>query len=600
MYRRNRSIGSAPRPLEAVELPDQAALLVQVRRLLAETQALSSRIAAINEVAVAINNSHSLDTILPVVADQAKWILDFDYCAVALTATASDHYTITCLFDSDPLPAETRVARDAGIIGRLLQTGQAQIIRDPRETADSAFGARAQERGFHSGLATPLVAGGRILGVFLLLSQQTNRYTLDDVRIAYLLGLQLAAALHNVQMLEREQRRAHQFQVLAEVGRETTGLSDLATSLDRVVEAVRQAFGYLRVNVATVDGNELIFKHIASYDAAEVGVVRRLRLEPDPQGISGWVVAHDTPLVIHDVRQDARYLPHPATGADDPVRTEYAVPIRSRERIIGVLDCQCGRSGAFDTDEQNLLQAVASQISAALEAQELYRRVNGLFQQYVSAPLAQSMLTHQTSTELGGARQEVTVLFADLNNFSSFAESAAPETLIETLQTYLGMATAAVLEYGGTPTQYLGDGLMALFNAPAPDRLHTWHALQAAKSLRRRVRDYNATTSGPQMQFAVGLHCGEAVVGNLGSASLRCYTAVGDTVNLAKRVQETADGGEVLFTAALYESLHGAAQAELLGEVVVKGRLAPVTMYRLPPRPARGTKRTGSAYAVGV
>ncbi len=591
MPRRNSSLGSAALSTPAADPADPTVLLAQVRRLLAETQALSSRIAAINEVAVAINNSHTLDAILPVVADQAKWILDFDYCAVALKVSDSDHYTLSCLFGPELLPAETMFPQDTGIIGRLLQTGQTQIIRDPQETTNGAFGARVQELGFHSGLATPLIAGGRILGVFLMLSQQAHRYTLDDVRIAHLLGLQLAAALHNVQMLEHEQRRAHQFQVLAEVGRETTGLNDLATSLDRVVEAVRQAFGYLRVNVATVEGGELAFVHTASYDPAEGGVVRRLRLGPEPQGISGWVVAHGTPLVIHDVRQDARYLPHPTTGADDPVRTEYAVPIRSRERIIGVLDCQCGRSGAFDTGEQNLLKAVASQISAALEAQELYRRVNGLFQQYVAAPLAQSMLTRQTSTELGGARQEVTVLFADLDNFSSFAESAAPETLIETLQTYLGMATEAVLKHGGTPTQYLGDGLMALFNAPAPDRLHSWHALQAAQSLLQRVRDYNATTSGPQMQFAVGLHCGDAVVGNLGSASLRCYTAVGDTVNLAKRVQETAEGGEVLFTAALYESLHGAAQGESLGEVAVKGRRTPVTIYRLMTRAARGTKR---------
>ncbi len=590
MPRRTISGGSAGgRPAEP---HDPIVLLAQVRRLLAETQALSSRIAAINEVAVAINNSHSLDVILPVVADQAKWILDFDYCAVALAVPDSERYRVTSLFGLEPLPAETVFTRDAGIIGRLLQTGQAQIILDPIETADPAFGARVQELGFRSGLATPLIAGGQILGVFLLLSQHADHYTLDDVRIAYLLGLQLAAALHNVQMLEREQRRAHQFQVLAEVGRETTGLNDLATSLDRVVDSVRQAFGYLRVNVATIEDGELVFAHSASYDPAEVGVVRRLRLAPEPQGISGWVAAHGTPLVIHDVRQDARYLPHPASGVEDPVLTEYAVPIRSRERIIGVLDCQCGRSGAFDADEQNLLNAVASQISAALEAQELYRRVNGLFQQYVSAPLAQSMLTHQTSTELGGARQEVTVLFADLDNFSSFAESTPPETLIETLQTYLGMATEAVLEHGGTPTQYLGDGLMALFNAPAPDRLHSWHALQAAQALRQRVRDYNAATSGPQMQFAVGLHCGEAVVGNLGSASLRCYTAVGDTVNLAKRVQEAADGGEVLFTAALYESLHGAVQGELLKQVLVKGRRTPVTIYRLVQRSARGTKRT--------
>jgi class 3 adenylate cyclase len=102
------------------------------------------------------------------------------------------------------------------------------------------------------------------------------------------------------------------------------------------------------------------------------------------------------------------------------------------------------------------------------------------------------------------------------------------------------------------------------------------------------------------MRFAVGLHVGEAVVGNLGSASLRCYTAVGDTVNVAKRVQERADGGEILFTEAVYNGIERAIRVEEVGRVAVKGRAAAVTLYRLPDRPARGTKRADPAYAVDI
>ena len=584
-----------PRPADPAESADPATLLTRVRRLLAETQALSSRIAAINEIAVAINSTPTLAGILPVVADQAKWILDFDYCGLGQMLPGEDRFKVVSLFGTSPLPPDQAHPARIGLIGQVVQSRQPLLIADLAAAISSPTGRQIVDAGYRSGLFLPLATAGQVLGVLILLSRADSHYTVDDLRIAHLLALQLAGGLNNVRAFEQEQRRARQFEVLALVGRETTGLQEVTQTLQRLVHVVRETFGYLRVNLAIIEGDTLVFGQLASFNPAEEGSIGHLALQPTPQGITGWVAHHNRALVVRDVQHDPRYVPHPTTGDVDPVRAECALPIRSRDQVIGVLDCQSDQAGAFDRDEQHLLETVASQISAALEAQSLYSQVNDLFQKYVSARLARAMLARETSSELGGARQEVTVLFADLDNFSTFAERTPPEELIESLQVYLGLATDAVLDHGGTLTQYLGDGLMAVFNAPQPDVAHPWQAVQAALAIQANVARHHQQPGQVTLHFAIGLHTGDALVGNLGTAALRCYTAVGDTVNLAKRVQELGDAGEILITGDLYGRLAARIPAESLGPVRVKGRATPVEVYRLhhaqgalPPGPPLG------------
>src|SRR5207247_884489 len=149
------------------------------------------------------------------------------------------------------------------------------------------------------------------------------------------------------------------------------------------------------------------------------------------------------------------------------------------------------------------------------------------------------------NAQLGGQRREITVLFADLDGFTTLSEKVPPEQLLELLNACLGVATDAILEYGGTIDKYMGDAVMALFNAPQEQPDHAWRAMRAAVSMQRRVRALTAEWEH-KMIFAIGVHSGEAVVGNIGSSSLRNFTAIGDTVNLAKRIQESAAPGQIL------------------------------------------------------
>jgi class 3 adenylate cyclase len=172
------------------------------------------------------------------------------------------------------------------------------------------------------------------------------------------------------------------------------------------------------------------------------------------------------------------------------------------------------------------------------------------------------------SLALGGRRTTLTTLFADIRGFTSLGESTDPETLITVLNRYLAAAAEAVLHEQGTIDKFLGDAVMAWFNAPIPQPDHTLRAVRAALGIRRAVEELQATLEPPfRLSFGIGIHQGEAVLGLVGTEKRIDYTAIGDSVNTAKRLQENAGPGQILISRST---------ADMLGNIVVVRELPPI------------------------
>ena len=161
---------------------------------------------------------------------------------------------------------------------------------------------------------------------------------------------------------------------------------------------------------------------------------------------------------------------------------------------------------------------------------DLHRRVNELFHRYLAPEVADALIADPALAELGGEEVEVTVVFADLTGFTSFSERVSPEEAMAMLNRSFAAAVPVVLAEGGTIVQFSGDAMMAIFNAPVRQ---TDHVLRAARAALRLQADTSAGWEGPPTpRFRVGLNTGPALVGNVGSAELRSFTAIGDTTNL--------------------------------------------------------------------
>jgi len=213
---------------------------------------------------------------------------------------------------------------------------------------------------------------------------------------------------------------------------------------------------------------------------------------------------------------------------------------------------------------------------AALQASK--ERVQNTFEQFVAPSVVKEALEGDVAP--GGKRQVISVLFADIRGYTRFSERVSPEKVLEVLNHYLSVAGDIIIGWEGTLDKFMGDGLMAIFNAPEPQADHAQRAAEAALAIRQGVEEINRAYR-MNLQYSLGITVGEAVVGYLGTQYAVNYTAIGDTVNLAKRLQEKAAPGQIFVSEPLVQKLGKQAEARPVGQIRVRGREETTMVYEL-------------------
>jgi len=227
--------------------------------------------------------------------------------------------------------------------------------------------------------------------------------------------------------------------------------------------------------------------------------------------------------------------------------------------------------------------ALAAAYSYATEGRQR-RFIRGMFAQYMSETVINHLQQHPEKLKLGGERRRVTLFFSDLAGFTTLSERLAPETVVGLLNDYLSRMTEIILEEEGTVDKFEGDAIMAFWGAPLDQEDQAVRACRAALAQAAALGELNrefARQGLPELQMRIGLHTGEAIVGNLGSQKRFDYTVIGDTVNLASRLE----GMNKFYGAGVMasETVAGACSKEIefreLDLVAVKGREAPVRVF---------------------
>jgi class 3 adenylate cyclase/tetratricopeptide (TPR) repeat protein len=218
---------------------------------------------------------------------------------------------------------------------------------------------------------------------------------------------------------------------------------------------------------------------------------------------------------------------------------------------------------------------------------------------YTPKHLSDKILAARTIME--GERKQVTVLFADVKDFTSMSEKLDPEDVQALISECLVFFTEEIHRYEGTIAQFLGDGVLALFGAPIAHEDAPQRALYAALAIRERLRDYSEKlkVQGIDFNMRIGLNTGLVVVGKIGDDLTMEYTAMGDTVNLASRMESTAQPGTIQVSENTYRLTEGYFDFKPLGEIEVKGKKEPVKSYQLLGA-GRAKTRIGVALARGL
>jgi PAS domain S-box-containing protein len=205
-------------------------------------------------------------------------------------------------------------------------------------------------------------------------------------------------------------------------------------------------------------------------------------------------------------------------------------------------------------------------------------RIRQTFGRVVAPRVRDRLLSDPSHLRLDGVRQTATILFADISSFTPFSESVEPEVLFKVLNAYISMAADVILEEEGTLDKFMGDAILALWNVPDAQPDHALRAVRAARAILERT---HRVDSDHHLDFHIGIATGEAMVGNVGTPELFNYTAIGDPVNVAQRLETVARPGQILIDQATFAIVAGSVEAEPLEPIPLKGKSQPVAIYDL-------------------
>lgn len=213
------------------------------------------------------------------------------------------------------------------------------------------------------------------------------------------------------------------------------------------------------------------------------------------------------------------------------------------------------------------------------------KRMLKAFERYV-APQVVKELGKQDSFEarLGGERRDIAVLFVDIRGFTTMSEVLMPEQVVEILNEYLELTSHAIFKNHGMLDKFIGDATMAVFNAPVDLEDYVFFAVKAAYDMRKGAEALEKRLMeqfGRSVQFGIGINCGPAIVGNIGCERRMDYTAIGDTVNTAARLEGIAGKGEILLSSEVYEAVKDRVEVQPAGELLLKGKEQRINAYRL-------------------
>ncbi len=403
-------------------------------------------------------------------------------------------------------------------------------------------------------------------------------------------------------VLEALQRKANILSALYEMSRTLGSVFDLdaifakatdiifrSTPADRVVALLAEGSG-----TGDLEDVKLVPIAMRARDQKLEDHARRLSIG---RTITKKVMKDRVALLSQDAASDEQFA-----GVDSivsqGVRSTICAPLVAESRVHGALYAdRLDPFAAFKPDDLELISAVAAQTAIAVEnaraherlAREEVARAN--YSRFLPEYVVKQMLDNPDSFKLGGVNQTITVLFADIRGFTSIAEHAPPEEIVGLLNKYFSAMTDIIFAHGGTLDKYLGDGLMALFGAPTTTPEDASNALNAAVAMQRRIIGINQELRKEgfkELGVGIGLHTGEVTVGYIGSERRSEYTAIGDAVNTASRLESNARGGEILISEATFKAAGNRYKLKTRDPITVKNREQPVILFEVDWQRASG------------
>ena len=512
------------------------------------------------EITRVLNSTLEFDSVLQLVMDRVIRFVNAErgFLMLVNPETGEPEFTIARDKHSQPIAERTFTTISQKTLRRVIDT------REPVLADDAQFDLKDNEsiltNRIRSIMCAPLIVKDRCIGVVYVDSQLTT--TVFEPRHRELLLAfcnQAAIAIENARLF-----------------------ADLKKVMKQVQEDKQymdNIFGSIVNGVVTTDSAGII---TTFNDAA--GLI--LSLLPDQVIGQHYMDAFKSlPQVGLVPLLDQAHIQHEhGTIVNETI--QCAIPRRSRTVILNcyvssLRDTQGAHIGmALVIDDKTLMQQfIEEKEHLRIEAEKVRR----MFEKYVHPNVVKQLMQNPLAVNLGGETKEISVVFADIRGYTRLSESMQPKEVMELINTYFQIMCDAIWEEEGTLTTFMGDALMAIFNAPLSQNEHALHAVRAAWKMRKAVLKYqDLHPKEAHISFGFGVNTGLATVGNVGAKDrLQNYTAIGDVVNVASRLQNHATDNDIYLNDSTFVQVYRHALVHPPFPLNVKNKTEPLTVRRL-------------------
>ena len=300
------------------------------------------------------------------------------------------------------------------------------------------------------------------------------------------------------------------------------------------------------------------------------------------QGIAGYVALTRKAEIVNDVLADSRYIP-----GKNKVRSLICAPLRTQDFSIGVINLSNETPVQYTAADLKLLNALASQTASAIENAILHKnklqeeRIKSNLERYVASQVVQAILDLKGDITLKPIKRNVAILFSDIRNFTAKCEDLAPEEIVGYLNEYFTHMVDVIFNHQGTVNKFVGDMIVAFFGAPSKMDDAEERAIATAIDMQKRMNSIPVPWIRENFLTGIGIASGTVVVGNIGSPRHMDYTAIGDEVNTASRLQAIAKGGQILVTRSVHDVTGNLFNFKSSGQVKVKGKKQKVEVFEV-------------------
>jgi adenylate cyclase len=522
--------------------------LVHVRRKLEDLeqrvkaqQKEQGQLRALQEIGAVVNSTLDLNQVLVIVMDSIIKLTQAERAILLLTDEETGELDVQLYrnVDRDTIERSSSFEISRSIVRTVAETGEPVVTMNAQ--SDSRFSAQESIISYNlrSILCVPLTIKDNTIGVIYADNRIASGVFGDTDRdLLAAFANQAAVAIENARLF-RETRD----QLI-----EITEMRDLMDNI----------FASIASGVITIDE----YERIALYNRAAEKILGFPESEILQQAYQRALETLGLPVepLVQEVRSD---------GSTKNAEVDVVVSKRP-----GVTSLNLTLTPLRDYEQQNLGVAMVLNDVSQEKRLESVRR-------YLPPALVDKIRDLDAAQR--PQRRVMSVLFADVRGFSTYSENLDPEKLIQVINGYFTEAVYAINDFRGLTDKFMGDAVMALYNTPLnPQEDHAVRAIRTALRVQERIGEYlQDLPADSRLHFGFGIHTGEAVVGNVGSMLRKDYSAIGDAVNLAKRVQENARPDEILISGGTYAVVRDIVEVEPLEPMQVKGRATLEQIYRL-------------------